>query len=118
MAHSIRRLMVWSLLVSLLMCGLADAGHSTTDRSGRVAAFETDTWTVWTAAGVRRLVVNGDGSTDLDCYANNLSGRLLGKDDGRTDRCVVGFTRYGSGNVKIQIVNIGAVWNRYELRVE
>jgi hypothetical protein len=86
--------------------------------SGRVLPFGTDRWNVWTTPGQTRIVVDGDGDTDLDCFVHDLTGRLLGFDDDRTDYCVVTFRRPPSGNVVLEIENLGNVYNEYSVRVE
>jgi hypothetical protein len=104
--------------VSLVVLVLAmTSAASAFNRVSRVEAFDTDIWTVWVSGGDRRVVVEGDGDTDLDCYVYDMAGRLLGKDDDRTDYCIVDIWRANSGNVKVHIANLGDVYNRYELRV-
>ena len=108
------RLLILAIALVTIFAGTATAYQ----RISRVEAFDTDIWTVWTPSGASRVVVAGDGDTDLDCYVYETSGRLLGKDDDATDYCIVDFWRSNSGNVKVHIVNLGDVYNRYQLRVE
>ena len=101
--------------IGLLLAAAVTAGAY--QRFSRVEAFDTDIWTIWRPAGDSRVVVNGDGDTDLDCYVYDPTGQLLGKDDDGTDYCIVDVWRGRSGNLKVHIVNLGDVYNRYELRV-
>jgi hypothetical protein len=120
MTHNINRLTVRFLVVALMSLGLTVTGFGASQFSqvSRVEAFDTDTWTLWASAGSRRIVVDGDGDTDLDCYVYDLSGRLLAKDDDGTDYCILDFYRRRGGDVEVRIVNLGSVWNRYVLRVD
>lgn len=85
-------------------------------RIARVQAFCTDSWQVWVGSSFR-VVVNGDGDTDLDLYVYDAgTGRLLGRDDDYTDYCIVsGYS--DTGRIIVRIVNRGGVYNEYELRV-
>ena len=87
-------------------------------RTGRVAAFSTDAWTLWATSGSSRVVVDGDGDTDLDCYVYNRFGTLLGADDDSKDYCVVDVYQRTSGNLRIEIRNLGRVWNGYALSLD
>jgi hypothetical protein len=87
-------------------------------RTDRVERFSTDTWRVWAAAGETRVMVNGDGDTDLDCSVYDRFGNLLGSDTDDTDLCIVDFDNPTSGNLTIRIQNLGGVYNRYVLTVE
>ena len=84
-------------------------------RTSQVLAFDTDSWTVWAPAGQSQVVVDGDGDTDLDCYVYNRFGRLIGADDDNTDYCIVSFRQSTSGNVRVEIRNLGEVYNTYTI---
>lgn len=103
-------------IVALVICSVAYAGQFI--GSGRVLPYATDRWDVWTSPGHDRLVVDGDGDTDLDCYVYDRAGRFLGGDDDGSDYCVVDFRRPASGNVVLDITNRGGVYNAYVVRVE
>ena len=95
MTHNISRLTAKSLQAMVVLLGLTVTGLGASQFSqvSRVEAFDTDTWTIWASSGNRRVVVDGDGDTDLDCYVYDLTGRLLDKDDDGTDYCVLDFYR-------------------------
>jgi hypothetical protein len=120
MTHNIGRITGRFGAALLMAVGLTATGVAATQFSqvSRVEAFDTDTWTVWASAGNRRIVVDGDGDTDLDCYVYDQSGQLLAKDDDGTDYCILDFHRRRGGNVDVRIVNLGSVWNRYALSVD
>ena len=56
--------------------------------------------------------------TDLDCYVDHRSGSLRGFDNGVTDRCRIVFHQRSSGNIHVEIENLGNVANRYRLEVD
>jgi hypothetical protein len=103
------------VLAIVLATGTAAGAYS---RISRVPAFDTETWSVPVPYGRSRIVVQGDGDTNLDCYVHDTRGRLLGDDDDTTDHCVVGITRRKREYVRVKVINLGSVYNRYELRVE
>jgi hypothetical protein len=87
-------------------------------RVDRVQSRSTKTWTTWVSSGHSRVIVDGDGTTDLDCYVYNVNGVLLGKDDDPTDYCVVDLRLSPGGTLLIQVTNRGNVYNDYTLWVE
>ena len=86
----VRRIVVLACAVLLVVGAAAPALAQYLGR-GRVLAFETDTWRVWTSAGRTQVVVDGDGDTDLDCWVYDRFGNLLGRDTDGTDLCIVNF---------------------------
>lgn len=87
-------------------------------RVGVVEAFSTDTWTVWAPSGSTLVRVDGDGTTDLDCYVYDRFGSLLDYDIDSTDLCILDAYQLTSGNIRIEIRNLGSVWNAYVLTVD
>lgn len=103
---------------ALLLLAVAAPALAQFARSDRVLAFDTDTWRVWAPAGQTRVVVNGDGDTDLDCWVYDRYGNLLGSDTDATDLCVISFRNPNSGTLTIRIRNLGSVYNEYDLTVD
>lgn len=85
---------------------------------GRVPARSTVSWEPWAPDGYNRLLVRGDGDTDLDCYVYDRFGRLVGVDNDSTDFCVIEFRNPGSGRVLIRLRNLGPVYNDYRLSLD
>lgn len=86
------------------------------DLSDRVEARDTDTWNVcFERGGTARLRVRGDGDTDLDCFVYDASGREVARDDDYTDFCVLDWQPQSYGNHRLEIRNLGNVWNAYRL---
>jgi hypothetical protein len=117
MANTLARKILVLTCAALLVVGAAAPAFAQFVRVDRVLAFDTDTWRVWASAGLHRVVVDGDGDTDLDCYVYDRFGNLLGHDSDDTDLCVVDFQHPSSGNISIRIRNRGSVYNEYELTV-
>lgn len=61
------------------------------------------------------VVIAGDGTGDLDCYAYAEDGSLIDSDTARTDDCVLDWYENWTGKVRIEIVNLGNVYNNYAL---
>ena len=102
---------------ALLVIGAAAPAFADFFRAGSVLAFNTDTWRVWASVGNRRVVVRGDGDTDLDCYVYDRFGNLLDADTDGTDFCVMEFYNPSSGDLTIRIRNLGSVYNGTRFRV-
>lgn len=85
----------------------------------RVSARTADIYRVacWGNEQVR-IVVRGDGDTDLDLYVYDASGNLLAWDNDGTDLCIVRFTPSNAGEYILRVVNLGWVYNEYLLTVE
>jgi hypothetical protein len=87
-------------------------------RVGTVNAFGSNSWNfVVPSYETVRVVVDGDGDTDLDCYVYDaVTGDFLGSDTDGTDYCIVNsYSR--SGRIRVDIDNLGSVWNRYQVRI-
>ncbi|MEO0481218.1 MAG: hypothetical protein AAF196_17250 [Planctomycetota bacterium] len=62
-----------------------------------------------------RVVVDGDGDTDLDLYIFDENGNLITSDTDLTDYCVCSWTPRWTGTFRIEIRNLGGVYNEYTL---
>lgn len=69
----------------------------------------------FTGGELARVVVYGDGDTDLDLYIYDENGNLIVKDDDRSDRCVVQWTPKWTGTFRVSVSNRGKVANQYAL---
>ena len=83
-----------------------------------VPARETHVWTVTVPAGETRVIVDGNGRTDLDCFVYDRFGNLLGSDTDYTDYCIVDISLRRSGPIEVWIENLGDVSNRYTISLE
>jgi hypothetical protein len=85
-----------------------------------VLAHSTDVWRNLRVRSNEPLAiqVKGDGDTDLDCRLYNSRGQLVGSDLDGTDYCVMaGFVRRG-GRWRLEIKNLGGVYNNYCMLIE
>lgn len=67
--------------------------------------------------GYRSLIeVKGDGDTDLDCYLRDSAGNTVAKDTDSTDHCILTNIPRWTGSFRLEIRNLGSVYNRYHLQ--
>lgn len=105
-----------ALLVGTLTSVWAGAVGGPKQTRTRVQPGGTDVFTVAFRAGESaRILLSGDGDTDLDLYIFDALGNLISKDDDRTDDCVAQWTPRWTGKFTIKVVNRGAVYNEYTL---
>ena len=65
-----------------------------------------------------RIVVMGDGDTDLDVYVYDPSGNLVGSDTDDTDWCEVSWFAYRGGMYRIVVRNRGGVYNEFTIQAD
>ena len=90
------------------------AGAIPSPRRGeyRIAARSYRTFSVrFRAYEVARVVVEGDGDTDLDLYIYNEDGALVASDDDSSDYCVAEWVPRRTQTYTIKVVNRGYVYN-------
>lgn len=93
--------------------GAVGGPQSTTDR---VLSNATDIWEINFRGGERGSIrVDGDGDTDLDCYVYNSSGTLVAYDNDLTDYCILDWYQASTGTIRLEIRNLGDVYNQYIL---
>jgi hypothetical protein len=82
----------------------------------RVEAESTDVFYLTFSGGEDAMVaIDGDGDTDLDLYVYDEHGFLIGYDNDGTDVCVVRFLPRWTGVFRIEVRNLGRVYNDYEI---
>ena len=59
--------------------------------------------------------IAGDGTTDLDLYIYDNNGNLIGRAVGLTDRETISFFPSFTGNYRIEVRNLGNVWNEFAI---
>lgn len=108
-----------ALLFGLLFA--ASAAHAGRDdspasHSDAVARYDSDVYKIRFNGGeVARVIVSGDGDTDLDLYVYDALGNVIASDTDASDQNVlIWFPRYDA-NYTIVVRNLGSVYNRYEI---
>lgn len=93
--------------------GAVGGPRSTVDR---VLSNSTDIWEIsFRGRELGSIRVDGDGDTDLDCYVYNSAGTLVAYDNDLTDYCVLDWYQSSTGTVRLEIRNLGDVYNEYIL---
>jgi hypothetical protein len=62
--------------------------------------------------------VEGDGSSDLDCYVLDAAGRIIDSDTDATDTCLLEWTPRSTGTVRLEVRNLGRKANSYEVHTD
>jgi hypothetical protein len=100
-----------SISVALAVATVAGAARAADGAfSGRVRAYTTNTHRLYVGSETR-VIVDGDGDTDLDCWLYNPAGRLVSRDTDSTDYCVLAAPDVGTHRLVIR--NFGDVYNDY-----
>ena len=84
----------------------------------RVRAFQTDVYEFVFAGGfVTEIVVIGDGDTDLDLFVYDENDNLIASDRDGTDTCYVSLIPRWTGSFRVEVRNLGSVYNEYTIMV-
>ena len=84
----------------------------------RVKAHSTDVYYVEFYGGEEVCVlVFGDGDTDLDIYIYDENDNLIESDTDMLDTCVCTWTPKWTGEFRIEVKNLGNVYNEYTISV-
>jgi hypothetical protein len=84
----------------------------------QVLAHDTDHFNVTFRADEEATVmISGDNDTDLDFYIYDENGNLITSDTDSTDDCVLTFTPKWTGEFRIEVKNLGSVYNEYSIVV-
>lgn len=60
-----------------------------------------------------RIVVRGDGDTDLDCVVLDENGNEVARDSRESDLCLLEWTPAWTGSFSLAVFNLGNVYNDY-----
>lgn len=114
MFATIRRFVAAALLVTLPVTALAGAVGGPKYSSTQVNAGATDVFEVSFAAGeAATVLISGDGDTDLDLYVYDENGNLVASDTSSSDSASVSWTPLWTGAFRVEVKNLGNVYNRY-----
>ena len=82
----------------------------------RVLARSSDYYAIKFNGGeTARVLVSGDGDTDLDLYVYDENGNMICSDVDSTDQTFCVWTPNWTGTFRIKIKNLGSVYNEYSL---
>lgn len=104
--------------LALGLAGTAQAGDPTGANYGEdiVQALDTASHEVLFAAGETAAVyVSGDGDTDLDLYVYDANGNLVCSDEDETDEMLCVWTPRRTQAYRVEITNLGDVYNAYAI---
>jgi len=111
-----------ALLVAPGQARDADAalvGGPVYDHREIVEAYSTDVyWLEFYGGELASIAVYGDGDTDLDLYVYDQWGNLICTDADYTDVMFCNFVPYRTGEYRVEIQNLGRIWNEYLMDVE
>jgi hypothetical protein len=109
-----------ALVLALAATGIVSsvpASAAVLDREVEViGGFETQEFTLVLEAGRSyRIVVDGDGDSDLDAYLYDENGHLISKDDDLTDLSILRVTPRWTGPFTVRVVNRGRASNLFTI---
>jgi len=64
------------------------------------------------------FALRGDGDTDLDLYVYDGRGNLIARDINPTDRASLRVISHADQTLRIEVRNLGRVWNQFALCVD
>jgi hypothetical protein len=111
--------MALSVALALTVGGVALAGRVPTPGFdvARAQARSTVTYHETFRGGEVAVVsIVGDGDTDLDLFVYDEFNNLVAFANGLSDRETVSFTPRWTGRFRIEVRNLGGVWNEFTLR--
>ncbi len=86
-------------------------------QSTQVEAHKSDTYRLTLVGGEEtKILVTGDGDTDLDCYLMDENDNVVAHDTDTTDTCLLTMTPKWTGSFHVEVRNMGGVYNRYTIR--
>jgi hypothetical protein len=95
------------------MRGRVGGAACTTDR---VLAGSTDIYNVrFRGNSFAEVMVSGDGDTDLDLYVYDENGNEICRDIDYTDSMYCSWNPRWTGPFRLEIVNLGGIWNQYDM---
>jgi hypothetical protein len=82
----------------------------------RVNAYDTDFYVLpFEGMATAMVAISGDGDTDLDLRVYDENGNQVASDLGSTDKASVTFTPAWTGNFRVEVKNLGGVYNQYTI---
>ena len=104
------------LLGSAMLAKASAVGGPQSNLDTCVLAYGTDVYHVTFYGGeLAEVAVRGDGDTDLDLFIFDEFGNLIASDIDSGDLCLVQWYPGWTGTFRIEVRNLGGVYNRYQI---
>jgi hypothetical protein len=106
------------LLGGLILGGKAHAGATVgpCDQESSVQAYGTESYRLrFDGGAAAEVLLEGDGTTDLDLFVYDEFGNLIASDTDGDDFCVARWFPRWTGVFYIQVINHGPVENTYRI---
>lgn len=113
---NLKRLTAAAAFATPAFAGAYNGPNHNSDKVDKVDTNSTDVYRVAFVAGRPACVaVKGDGDTNLDLLVYDENGNLVASDTDASDACLVRWTPKWTGTFVIKVVNLGGVYNCYDL---
>jgi hypothetical protein len=104
------------LLGSAMLANASAVGGPQANLDTCVLAYGTDVYHVTFYGGeLAEVAVRGDGDTDLDLFIFDEFGNLIASDIRGGDLCLAQWYPGWTGTFRIEVRNLGGVYNRYQI---
>ena len=116
MFKGIKTLVAVLVLASSTLATFAGPTRGPLIQTARVPALQSHFYNESFVGGVpTAIAIHGDGDTDLDIFVYNSAGQVVARAIGLSDREVVTFTPPVTGSYRVEVRNLGIVWNQYSI---
>lgn len=104
------------LLGSAMLANASAVGGPKVNLNTVVLAYDVDVYHVTFYGGeLAEVAVRGDGDTDLDLFIYDEFGNLVASDIDGGDLCLAQWFPGWTGTFRIEVRNLGGVYNRYQI---
>ena len=104
------------LLGSAMLANASAVGGPQSNLNTAVSAYGMDVYHVTFYGGeLAEVAVAGDGDTDLDLFIFDEFGNLVASDINGGDLCLAQWYPAWTGTFRIEVRNLGGVYNRYQI---
>lgn len=122
MTTSYKSVLTTAVIAAGLLVGASATVHAGATGGARenlgepCLAHSTDVYHITFDGGyLAQVRVFGDGDTDLDVRVYDENGNLVASDLSYSDNCIVEWRPRWTGVFRIEVENLGGVYNRYDL---
>ena len=118
---NVKRLAAVAMLSALALGALATPAEAGRDPCPGVAVARVQAYSVYTfretfrGGELAEIRMVGDGDTRLDVYIYDENGNLIKSAVGPGDNVYLNWTPRWTGRFRIEVHNLGGVWNEFRL---